>query len=44
MEEVFWAQKARNDWTKKGDRNTRHFHAIVRKRRVTNRITKIKNH
>ena len=44
MEEVFWAQKARKDWTKKGDRNTRYFHAIVRKRRVANRITRLKNH
>ena len=44
MEEVFWAQKARKDWTKKGDRNTRYFHAIVRKRRAANRITRLKNH
>ena len=44
MEEVFWAQIARKDWTKKGDRNTRYFHAIVCKRRATNRITGLKNH
>ena len=44
MEEVFWAQKARKDWTKKGDKNTRYFHAIVRKRRAANRITRLKNH
>ena len=44
MEEVFWAQKARKDWTKKCDRNTRYFHAIVHKRRVANRITRLKNH
>lgn len=36
--------KPRNDWTKKGYRNIRYFHAIVRKRRATNHITKIKNH
>ena len=44
MEEVFWAQKARKDWTKKGDRNTRYFHVIVCKRRAANRITRLKNH
>ena len=44
MEEVFWAQKVRKDWTKKGDRNTRYFHAIIRKRRAANHITRLKNH
>ena len=44
MEEVFWVQKARKDWTKKGDRNTRYFHAIVCKRRAANHITRLKNH
>ena len=44
MEEVFWAQKARKDWTKKGYKNTKYFHAIVRKRRAANLITRLKNH
>ena len=44
MKEVFWAQKVWKDWTKKGDRNTRYFHAIIRKRRAANHITRLKNH
>lgn len=42
MEETFWAQKARIDWIQKGDRNTRYFHALVKQRRINNRVVCIR--
>ncbi|KAF7821714.1 reverse transcriptase [Senna tora] len=42
-EEVLWAQKARQLWLVQGDRNTRYFHTVVRKRRISNRIFRIKD-
>lgn len=43
MEELIWAQKDRQLWLVGGDRNTKYFHSIVKKRRVYGRILKIKN-
>ena len=42
MEESFWAQKARKDWIQKGDRNTKYFHALVKQRRINNRVVRIR--
>ena len=42
MEETFWAQKARKDWIQKGDRNTKYFHALVKQRRINNRVVRIR--
>ncbi|KAF7815045.1 ribonuclease H [Senna tora] len=41
-EEIMWAQKARQLWLVQGDRNTKYFHAVVKKRRVHNQFTRIK--
>lgn len=38
QEEIFWAQKARLNWLKVGDRNTAYFHAHVLQRRQKNLI------
>jgi hypothetical protein len=40
---VLWAQKAKINWDINGDRNTRYFQAVVKKRRRSNRIIQIKN-
>ncbi|GER45713.1 non-ltr retroelement reverse transcriptase [Striga asiatica] len=37
-EETFWAQKARSQWLKEGDSNTKYFHAITMQRRKVNEI------
>ncbi|XP_071914130.1 uncharacterized protein [Coffea arabica] len=37
-EEKFWRQKARIEWLREGDKNTKYFHAFVRGRRTKNRI------
>ena len=42
-EELMWAQKARTKWFLHGDRNTRYFQTVVRKRRSRNRILQIKD-
>ncbi|KAF7826534.1 uncharacterized protein G2W53_017698 [Senna tora] len=41
-EEILWAQKARQLWLVQGDRNTKYFHTVVRKRRVHNHFTRLK--
>ncbi|KAF7822170.1 reverse transcriptase [Senna tora] len=41
-EELLWAQKSRQMWLMHGDRNTKYFHTLVKKRRVNNRISRIK--
>ncbi|XP_071902886.1 uncharacterized protein [Coffea arabica] len=40
-EEKFWSQKARLDWLREGDKNTKYFHALVKGRRIKNRIRKL---
>ncbi|KAF7801724.1 reverse transcriptase [Senna tora] len=42
-EEILWAQKARQLWLVEGDRNTKYFHAIVKKRRMINHFTRIRD-
>ena len=37
-EEVYWKQRARIDWLKEGDRNTRFFHLKALERKTRNRI------
>ncbi|XP_027150159.1 uncharacterized protein LOC113750373 [Coffea eugenioides] len=37
-EELFWHQKARINWIKEGDKNTKFFHAHVKGRRRRNRM------
>ncbi|KAF7841821.1 reverse transcriptase [Senna tora] len=41
-EEILWAQKSRQMWLLQGDRNTKYFHTLVKKRRINNRISRIK--
>lgn len=36
-----WAQKVRNGWILKGDRNTRLYQTVVRQRRAQNRILQL---
>ncbi|XP_027166019.1 uncharacterized protein LOC113765985 [Coffea eugenioides] len=40
-EEQYWAQKARIDWLREGDKNTKFFHACVKGRRRKNRMLNI---
>ncbi|PPD96677.1 hypothetical protein GOBAR_DD06313 [Gossypium barbadense] len=42
-EERYWAQRARNQWLRKGDRNTRYFHVRASGRKKKNRIDKLKD-
>ncbi|KAL4308468.1 hypothetical protein GQ457_01G031620 [Hibiscus cannabinus] len=39
QEEEFWRQKACSQWIIQGDRNTKFYHALVKKRRRQNTIT-----
>ncbi|KAF7831425.1 F-box protein interaction domain protein [Senna tora] len=41
-EKVMWAQKAKQLWLLNGDRNTKYFQTIVRKRRNNNRVMELK--
>ncbi|KAG4148582.1 hypothetical protein ERO13_D05G293550v2, partial [Gossypium hirsutum] len=43
MEEKYWAARARSQWLKEGDRNTRFFHVRATSRRRTNRIERLKD-
>ena len=36
--ENFWCQKARINWLREGDKNTKYFHSYVKGKRVSNRI------
>ncbi|XP_022571217.1 uncharacterized protein LOC111213686 [Brassica napus] len=38
---MFWRQKSRVLWLRKGDRNSKYFHALVKQRRARNRITQL---
>ncbi|XP_013614584.1 PREDICTED: uncharacterized protein LOC106320769 [Brassica oleracea var. oleracea] len=40
-EELFWRQKSRVLWLRKGDTNSKYFHALVKQRRARNRITQL---
>lgn len=43
IEELRWSQRARADWIRLGDQNTKFFQARVRKRRSINQINKIQD-
>lgn len=43
MEEIPWAQKSRQIWLLNGERNTTYFNTVVKKRKINNRIVRIKN-
>nr|XP_027088506.1 uncharacterized protein LOC113709853 [Coffea arabica] len=40
-EENFWSQKARINWLREGEKNTKYFHAHVKGRRSNNKIRKL---
>ncbi|KAL1185194.1 hypothetical protein V6Z11_A01G098600 [Gossypium hirsutum] len=41
--ERYWAQRARNQWLREGDRNTRYFHVRATGRKEKNSIDKLKD-
>ncbi|KAL2527111.1 Uncharacterized protein Adt_12165 [Abeliophyllum distichum] len=43
QEEAFWRQKSGIKWLREGDRNSKYFHAVVKKKRSKNKITQIRN-
>ncbi|TYH10965.1 hypothetical protein ES288_A07G220800v1 [Gossypium darwinii] len=43
MEETYWARRARAQWLKEGDRNTRFFHVRASGRRKKNSIERLKD-
>jgi ribonuclease HI len=42
-EDIWWRQRAKSEWLKHGDRNTKYFHACANSRRKKNRIEKIRD-
>ncbi|CAL1353400.1 unnamed protein product [Linum trigynum] len=42
-EEVFWQQKSRVKWLKKGDQNSVYFHTVTRARRKRNFVSGLRN-
>ncbi|XP_061368621.1 uncharacterized protein LOC133311578 [Gastrolobium bilobum] len=43
LEELLWFQKARTDWIKGGDRNTKYYHTLAISKRKRNRIETLRN-
>ncbi|KAL6194501.1 hypothetical protein ACLB2K_035585 [Fragaria x ananassa] len=43
QEEIFWAQKAKADWLKLGDRNTKFFHTQANIRKKVNNIARMQD-
>lgn len=41
--ELFWKQRCKQIWLKEGDRNSKYFHTMTKKRRKVNQITKLQN-
>jgi hypothetical protein len=41
MKDLWWRQRAKEDWLKMGDRNTRFFHACASEKRRQNRVETI---
>jgi len=43
IDELKWSQRAKENWLKQGDKNSKHFHACVKQRRRTNQITEVRD-
>ncbi|GLT53570.1 hypothetical protein SLA2020_268330 [Shorea laevis] len=43
MEDLQWKQRAKRNWYREGDRNTRYFHAWANHRRKVNQIGQIRD-
>ncbi|OMO71299.1 Endonuclease/exonuclease/phosphatase [Corchorus olitorius] len=41
QEQLVWMQKSRANWIVEGERNTRYFHTVTKRRRARNRITSL---
>lgn len=42
-EEEYWSKKARVQWVKEGDKNSKFFHAVTAERRKMNKILSMTN-
>ena len=42
-EDLYWKQRAKQNWYKEGDQNTQYFHAWANQRRRTNRIQRVQD-
>jgi hypothetical protein len=40
-EDLYWRQRAKEDWMRYGDKNTRYFHASANQKKKANLITRI---
>lgn len=40
---IFWSQRAKMQWLRKGDQNTKFFHNVVKIRQHRNKVTSIKD-
>lgn len=43
QEEIYWGTRAKLNWLKWGDKNTKYFHTLAMQRREINTIHRIKN-
>ncbi|XP_042952211.1 uncharacterized protein LOC122289292 [Carya illinoinensis] len=43
QEDIKWKQRAKRNWYKNGDKNTKFFHSCANQRRIKNRIKEIKD-